>query len=62
MKTPILSPTKKIKLRYVVNSGDTASMLSNGFGIPKEQLIKTNLLKHSKYLTAGKSLLIPLKQ
>lgn len=62
MKTPILSPTKKIKLRYVVNSGDTASMLSSGFGIPKEQLIKTNLLKHSKYLTAGKSLLIPLKQ
>ena len=62
MKTPILSPTKKIKLRYVVNSGDTASMLSNGFGIPKEQLINTNLLKHSKYLTAGNSLLIPLKQ
>ena len=62
MKTPILSPTKKIKLRYVVNSGDTASMLSNGFGIEKEHLVKTNSLKNSRYLTAGKSLLIPIKQ
>ena len=61
MKTPILSPTKKIKLRYVVNSGDTAVMLSNGFGIEKKDLVKTNSLKNSRYLTAGKSLLIPIK-
>ena len=61
MRAPMLSPTKKIKLRYVVNSGDTTAILSNGFGITKEQLIKTNGLKSSKYLTAGKSLSIQLQ-
>ena len=61
MKLPILSPTKEIQLRYVVNSGDTTSLVSSGFGIPKQQLLKVNSLKNSKYLTAGKSLLIPLQ-
>ncbi len=62
MKSPILSPTKKINLRYVVNSGDTAAMLSIGFGIAKDQLVKSNSLKNSRYLTAGRSLSIEVKQ
>lgn len=61
MKGPILSPTNKINLRYVVNTGDTTAILSNGFGITKDKLIKTNALRNSRYLTAGKSLSIQIK-
>jgi LysM repeat protein len=61
MKTPILSLTNEVKLRYVVNSGDTTAMVSTGFGIPKKKLMKTNQIKNSKYLTAGKNLTIILK-
>ena len=61
MKTPILSLTSEVKLRYVVNSGDTTAMVSTGFGIPKKKLMKANQIKNSKYLTAGKNLKITLK-
>ena len=61
MKTPILSLTNEVKLRYVVNSGDTTAMVSTGFGIPKKKLMKANQIKNSKYLTAGKNLKITLK-
>ena len=61
MKTPILSLTNEVKLRYVVNSGDTTAIVSTGFGISKKKLMKTNQIKNSKYLTAGKNLRIILK-
>ena len=61
MKTPILSLTNEVKLRYVVNSGDTTAIVSTGFGVSKKKLMKTNQIKNSKYLTAGKNLTIILK-
>jgi len=61
METPILSLTNEIKLRYVVNNGDTTAIVSTGFGISKKKLMKTNQIKNSKYLTAGKNLKITLK-
>ena len=61
MQTPILSLTNEVKLRYVVNNGDTTAIVSTGFGISKKKLMETNQIKNSKYLTAGKSLKITLK-
>jgi LysM repeat protein len=58
MKTPILSNTDKINLRYVVNLGDTTNIVSTGFAISKKILLKTNNIKDSKYLIAGKNLII----
>ena len=58
MKTPILSNTDKINLRYVVNLGDTTNIVSTGFSISKSTLLKTNNIKKSKYLMAGKNLII----
>ena len=61
METPILSLTNEVKLRYVVNNGDTTAIVSTGFGISKKKLMETNQIKNSKYLTAGKNLKITLK-
>ena len=61
MKTPILSETKDYKLRYVVGTGDTTAMVSSGFGISRNKLLKLNSIKNSKYLTAGKNLKIYIK-
>jgi membrane-bound lytic murein transglycosylase D len=61
MQTPILSLTNEVKLRYVVNNGDTTAIVSTGFGISKKKLMETNQIKNSKYLTAGKNLKITLK-
>ena len=58
MRTPILSNDKKIKLRYVVNTGDTTNMLATGFSINKEDLLSSNKIKNSRYLVAGKNLSI----
>jgi len=58
MKTPILSNTDKLNLRYVVNLGDTTNIVSTGFAISKKILLKTNNIKDSKYLIAGKNLII----
>ena len=58
MKVPILSNTDKINLRYVVSLGDTTNIVSTGFAISKKTLLKTNNIKNSKYLMAGKNLII----
>ena len=58
MRKPILSSGKTINLRYVVNTGDTAAIISSGFDITPEILLKQNNIKQTRYLVAGKSLLI----
>ena len=58
MRKPILSPDESVNLRYVVNTGDTAAIISSGFNITPETLLKQNNLKQIRYLVAGKSLLI----
>ncbi len=61
MKTPLLSSSETVKLRYVVNSGDTTAALSTGFNISRSKLLKENNITKAKYLTAGKNLIINLK-
>ena len=58
MRKPILSNNVNLNLRYVVNTGDTADIISTGFNITKEKLLKSNQIKKSRYLAAGKSLSI----
>ena len=58
MRKPILSSGETINLRYVVNTGDTAAIISSGFDITPEILLKQNNIKQTRYLVAGKSLLI----
>ena len=58
MRKPILSNNVNLNLRYVVNTGDTADIISAGFNITKEKLLKSNQIKKSRYLAAGKSLSI----
>jgi LysM repeat protein len=58
MRKPILSSDETVNLRYVVNTGDTAAIISSGFDITPEILLKQNNIKQTRYLVAGKSLLI----
>ena len=58
MKTPVLSKPDGVKLRYVVNTGDTVNLISTGFSISREDLLNSNKLSNSRYLTAGKNLII----
>ena len=58
MRKPILSSDETVNLRYVVNTGDTAAIISSGFNITAETLLKQNNIKQTKYLVAGKSLSI----
>ena len=58
MKTPVLSKSDGVKLRYVVNTGDTVNLISTGFSISREDLLNSNKLSNSRYLTAGKNLII----
>ena len=58
MKTPVLSKTDEVKLRYVVNTGDTVNLISTGFNISRKDLLNSNKISGSKYLTAGKNLTI----
>ena len=58
MKAPVLSDTDKIQLRYVVGLGDTVNLISTGFNISKKDLLKTNNIKSSRSLRAGKNLII----
>ena len=58
MRKPILSSGETINLRYVVNTGDTAAIISSGFDITPEILLKQNNIKQTRYLVAGKSLSI----
>lgn len=58
MKAPVLSSTDNIKLRYVVDLGDTVNLISTGFKVSKEELLKTNNIKSSRSLRAGTNLVI----
>ena len=58
MRKPILSSGETVNLRYVVNTGDTAAIISSGFNITAETLLKQNNIKQTRYLVAGKSLSI----
>ena len=58
MRSPILSMNKNMNLRYVVNTGDTTGIIASGFDIPREKLLSSNGIKGSKYLVAGKNLVI----
>ncbi|GIS46407.1 MAG: hypothetical protein Ct9H90mP18_07390 [Gammaproteobacteria bacterium] len=41
MRKPILSSGETVNLRYVVNTGDTAAIISSGFNITAEKTFKT---------------------
>ena len=58
MKAPVLSDTDKVQLRYVVDLGDTINLISTGFNVSKKDLLKTNNIKSSRSLRAGKNLII----
>ena len=59
MKAPILTAKKEqMQLRYVVGIGDTVNQISTGFGVSRQKLLSDNGIKASKYLTAGKDLMI----
>ena len=58
MRSPILSINDNVNLRYVVNTGDTTSIIATGFDIPREKLLSSNGIKGAKYLVAGKNLII----
>ena len=58
MRSPILSINNNVNLRYVVNTGDTTSIIATGFDIPREKLLSSNGIKGAKYLVAGKNLII----
>ena len=58
MRSPILSMNKSLNLRYVVNTGDTTSIIASGFNVPRDELLASNGIRESKYLVAGKNLII----
>ncbi len=58
MRSPILSMNKSLNLRYVVNTGDTTSIIATGFNVPRDELLASNGIRESKYLVAGKNLII----
>ena len=58
MRSPILSINENMNLRYVVNTGDTTGVIASGFDIPREELLSLNGIKSSRYLVAGKNLVI----
>ena len=58
MKGPILSEDDNIKLRYVVDLGDTVKNISIGFDVPQRNLLADNEIKSSRSLKAGTNLAI----
>lgn len=58
MRSPILSINENMNLRYVVNTGDTTKIIASGFDVSREKLLSSNGIKGSKYLVAGKNLII----
>ena len=58
MRSPILSSGQNIKLRYVVDLGDTVKNISDGFKVSKNEILTTNKIKSSRSLKAGTNLII----
>ena len=58
MKGPILSKDNSIKLRYVVDIGDTIRKISLGFGVSQKSLLAENGIRNSRSLKAGTNLTI----
>jgi len=58
MKSPVLSRDNNIKLRYVVDLGDTVRDISTGFGVSEKSLLSDNNIKNSRSLRAGTNLTI----
>ena len=58
MKSPILSAGSNIKLRYVVDLGDTVKNISDGFKISKKEILELNNIKNSRSLKAGTNLVL----
>ena len=58
MRSPILSSGQNIKLRYVVDLGDTVKNISDGFKVSKNDILTTNNIKSSRSLKAGTNLII----
>ena len=58
MKSPILSAGTNIKLRYVVDLGDTVKNISDGFKISKKEILDLNNIKNSRSLKAGTNLVL----
>ncbi len=58
MRGPILSSDNNLKLRYVVNLGDTVKNISRGFGVSQKDLLTENKIRNSRLLKAGTNLTI----
>ncbi len=58
MKGPILSNDNNVKLRYVVDMGDTIRKISQGFEVSQKDLLAENGIRSSKSLKAGTNLTI----
>ena len=58
MKGPILSSDNNVKLRYVVDMGDTIRNISQGFGVSQKELLAENGIRNSRSLRAGTNLTI----
>ena len=58
MKGPILSNDNNVKLRYVVDMGDTIRKISQGFEVSQKDLLAENGIRSSRSLKAGTNLTI----
>ena len=58
MKGPILSNDNNVKLRYVVDMGDTIRKISQGFEVSQKDLLSDNGIRSSRSLKAGTNLTI----
>jgi LysM repeat protein len=60
-KTRIIRGSQDNHIKYVVQSGDTASSIARHFGVPVENLIDENSLRNPDRLEVGQILYIPQK-